>query len=319
MQTCLITGISGFVGSHLAEHILSEHPDWKVVGTIRWRSRHDNIEHLEDRVQLYECDLRDPSAVERVVKETLPERIFGLAAQSHVPTSWIAPKETLDNNVISQLNLMEAMRRADYPIRFLVCGSSEEYGLVHEEETPVKETNPLRPLSPYGVSKVTQDLLGFQYHRSYGLHIVRTRAFNHTGVRRPAEFICGKVVKQALEIKQGKRERYSLGNLDAKRDFTDVRDMVRAYWLALEKAEPGEVYNICSGKTVTIREVVDMVSGIAGVSNEVETDPQAMRPSDVPILLGDCSRFKLATGWELRYTLRETLEWMWQWHTASAK
>jgi GDP-4-dehydro-6-deoxy-D-mannose reductase len=170
----LITGVTGFVGSHLADFLL-EKEDIEIYGTERWRSRTENIEHIKDRVKLTECDIRDASSVKKLIEKIKPDKIFHLAAQSFVLTSWHAPQETLTTNIIGELNVFEAVRELGINPIIQIAGSSEEYGLVEENELPVKETNPLRPLSPYAVSKVGQDLLGYQYYKSYGLNIVRTR------------------------------------------------------------------------------------------------------------------------------------------------
>ena len=198
--------------------------------------------------------------------------------------------------------------------RIQIAGSSEEYGLVHEDELPIRETNPLRPLSPYAVSKVAQDMLAYQYHRSYQLPAIRTRGFNHTGPRRAPVFVASDFARQIVEIERGNHEPcMRVGNLEARRDFTDVRDMVRAYWLATEKGEPGEVYNICSERCYAIREILDLLLGMSSVKISVEQDPRRLRPSDVPVLLGDCSRFRRQTGWEptipFEQTLRDLLDY----------
>lgn len=190
------------------------------------------------------------------------------------------------------------------------CGnSSEEYGLVYEKELPIKETNPLRPLSPYAISKVAQDMLGFQYFKSYGLNIVVTRAFNHTGVRRGEPFVTSNFAKQIASIEKGKQKPViKVGNLEAIRDFTDVRDVVSAYWLALEKCKPGEVYNICSSKGYKIRKLLDILLSYSKMKVKIEQDPERMRPSDVPVLIGDCTKFKEATGWAPKIPFEETLQ-----------
>jgi GDP-4-dehydro-6-deoxy-D-mannose reductase len=314
----LITGITGFAGSHLAEHILAEHPDVEIFGTYRWRSRMENLEHLGeilgDRVRLVECELRDPSSVRWALEESRPDFIFHLAAQSFVPSSWTAPGDTVMSNVSGQINLFEAIRALDLdPVVQIAC-SSEEYGMVLPDEVPIKETNPLRPLSPYAVSKVGQDFLGYQYFMSYGLKVVRTRGFNHTGPRRGDVFVTSNFARQVARIELGLAEPViKVGNLDAVRDFTDVRDMVRAYWLAVTDGRPGEVYNIATGEGLTIREMLDKLVAMAQVEVRVETDPERLRPSDVEILIGDSSRFRADTGWEPRIpfeqTLRDTLDY----------
>jgi len=309
----LITGVTGFVGSHLAEHLVAR-GDVEVHGTYRWRSRMDNLAEVRGRIRLVECDLRDATAARRALATVRPDRVFHLAAQSYVPASWVAPAETLTGNVMCQLNLFEAARELGLPARFLIAGSSEEYGLVKEDELPIREDNPLRPLSPYAVSKLGQDFLAYQYWMSYGLHAVRTRGFNHTGPRRGEVFVTSNFARQVAEIEKGLREPVVwVGNLDAVRDFTDVRDMVRAYWLALEHGEPGEVYNIASGRGYTIREVLDILLGLAHVKVEVREDPTRLRPSDVLRLIGDGSRFQRLSGWKptipFEVTLRDLLDY----------
>lgn len=304
----LITGITGFAGSHLAEYLLAEHPDVEVFGIYRWRSRMDNIEHLRSRVKLVEADLRDTTSMQTALDRSRPDVIFHLAAQSYVPASWSAPNETLMTNIAGQTNLFEAARalRLD-PVIQIAC-SSEQYGLVLPGETPIKESNPLRPLSPYAVSKVAQDYLGYQYFQSYGLKVVRTRGFNHTGPRRGQVFVTSNFCSQVAAIELGQQEPViRVGNIDAIRDFTDVRDMVRAYWLAVTKAKPGEVYNIASGNGIAIREMLDRLIALSNVDVRIEVDPERLRPSDVEVLIGDASKFHTDTGWEPRIPFEQTL------------
>jgi GDP-4-dehydro-6-deoxy-D-mannose reductase len=304
----LITGITGFAGSHLADYLLDEHPEVEVFGTHRWRSRRENIAGLGDRVQMIEADLRDYHSMQRALEISRPDFIFHLAAQSFVPSSWSAPSETLSTNITGQTNLFEAVRALELdPVIQIAC-SSEEYGLVHPDEVPIKETNPLRPLSPYAVSKVAQDLLGYQYFQSYGLKVIRTRGFNHTGPRRGDVFVTSNFAKQIATIEAGLAEPViRVGNLTAIRDFTDVRDMVRAYWLAVNHAKPGEVYNIATGVGITIQELLDRLLAMSKVEVRVEEDPARMRPSDVERLLGDPSKFKADTGWEPQVPFEQTL------------
>jgi GDP-4-dehydro-6-deoxy-D-mannose reductase len=304
----LITGITGFAGSHLAEYLLAEHPDVEVFGIYRWRSRTENIDHVRSRVKLLECDLRDYTSVHAALAASRPDYIFHLAAQSFVPSSWTAPNETLTTNVSGQTNLFEAIRALGLdPVVQIAC-SSEQYGLVLPDEVPIKETNPLRPLSPYAVSKVAQDYLGYQYFMSYGLKAIRTRGFNHTGPRRGQVFVTSNFCSQVAAIELGLQEPViRVGNLDAIRDFTDVRDMVRAYWLAVTKGKPGEVYNIATGEGIVIRKMLDRIIELAQVEVKIETDPARLRPSDVEILIGDSSKFRADTGWEPRIPFEQTL------------
>jgi len=304
----LITGITGFVGSHLAEYALAKE-GVEVYGTVRWRSRMDNVEHIQDRIHLLDCELRDNVAVRKTLEEVRPDYIFHLAAQSFVPTSWKAPAETLTTNILSELNLLESIRDLNLDTRIHVAGSSEEYGLVFEDEAPITEDNPLRPLSPYAVSKVTQDYLAYQYNQSYGIFTVRTRAFNHTGPRRGQVFVTSDFSRQVALIEKDKKEPViEVGNLEARRDFSDVRDIVRGYWLSLEKGEPGEVYNLGSGRAVTIQEMLDLILSMSDVKIEVRQMPERMRPSDVELLLCDYSKFNRATGWEPEIPLEKTIK-----------
>ncbi len=310
----LITGITGFAGSHLADYILAHHPGVKVHGIVRWRSRMDNIAHLAGKVELHEADLKDMVSLRKTLEASRPDKIFHLAAQSFVPTSWRLPAETFMINSVGQINLFEAVLALKLDPRIQIAGSSEEYGLVRPDEVPMKETNYLRPLSPYAVSKVAQDLLGYQYFRSYGLRAVRTRGFNHTGPRRGEVFVTSNFAKQIAEIEKGRREPVlRVGNLDAKRDFTDVRDMVRAYWLATEKAEDGDVYNIGTGTAVSMREMLDMLLSLSRAEVQVQVDPARLRPSDVEILQADATKFRRATGWAptipFDQTLRDLLDY----------
>lgn len=309
MENVLITGITGFVGSYLAELLLKEQKKVKVYGTMRWRSRLENIENIKKHVHLIECDLKDANSVNKMINEVKPDKIFHLAAQSFVPTSWHAPTDTMTTNVISQINIFEALRSHGNNTKMQIAGSSEEYGMVYKDEVPIKEENPLRPLSPYGVSKVAQDLLGYQYYQSYKIPVVRTRAFNHTGPKRGEVFVESNFAKQVAEIEKGYQEPViKVGNLEARRDFTDVRDIVKAYWLSLEKGTPGEVYNICSGKDYTIKQVLDMLLDMTKTKIKVEVDPARLRPSDVEILLGDYTKFNKQTGWKPEVPFEKTLK-----------
>lgn len=314
----LITGITGFAGSHLADYVLTHQHSAEVHGTRRWRSKEDAADHLEGLVTFHECDITDSHNVYHVIEKVKPDRIFHLAAQSYVPASWDSPAETLHTNIVGQCNLLEAVKRlrpSGYDPTIQVAGSSEEYGLVDSDELPIRETNPLRPLSPYAVSKVAQDYMGYQYWKSYRIRVLRTRAFNHEGPRRGEVFVVSNFAKQIAEIEKGWRKPVlRVGNLEAVRDFSDVRDVVRAYWLASEKCVPGDVYNICSGRGYAIREVLDLLLNFAADrSIAVEADPQRLRPSDVPQLVGDSAKFREATGWSpeipFEQTVRDSLDY----------
>lgn len=308
MARVLITGITGFVGSHLAEYLLNK--NMEVYGTIRWRSKTENIENIKDKIKLLGADMRDGHSLEVAIKESEPDYVFHLAAQSFVPMSWRAPADTIETNVIGSVHLFEAIRKSKFDPKIHIAGSSEEYGLVKPDEVPIRETNPLRPMSPYGVSKVAQDKLAYQYHKSYGLKTVVTRAFNHTGPRRGDVFVTSNFSKQIVEIEKDKREPViRVGNLNARRDFTDVRDIVKAYWLALDKGDVGEVYNICSGKAIKIQSVLDTLLELSKAKNiKVEKDPARMRPSDVEVLEGDYSKFRKKTGWKPTIAFERTMK-----------
>lgn len=334
----LITGVTGFAGSHLAEYLLTIE-GVEVYASYRWRSRMENLEDLRkegkvniiaenstvtspkglasllkerahpNKLNLIEADMMDLSSMDCLVGGAQPDRIFHLAAQSWVPGSQNAPAATLQVNIIGQLNLLEAVRRAGIDPLIHVAGSSEEYGLVHPHETPIKETNPLRPLSPYGVSKVAQDRLAFQYFKTHSIKTVVTRGFNHTGPRRGHVFVTSGRAMQIAEIEKGLRPPILyVGDTESRRDFTDVRDMVRAYWLALEKGEPGETYNVGSGVARTVGEIQDILLGMTEVRIEVKVDPARLRPSDVRLLVADPTKFKQQTGWEPKIPLKKTLE-----------
>ena len=308
MRRVLVTGVTGFAGSHLVDYMV-ERGDAEIWGIQRWRSRTENIEHLRGNMKLVECDLRDAESTRDTIEQIKPDWIFHLAAQSFVPTSWKAPTESLTTNVLGQLHLFEACRRLGLKPRIQVACSSEEYGMVHEDELPIRETNPLRPLSPYAVSKVAQDMLAYQYFMSYGTDVVITRGFNHEGPRRGPVFVASDFAKQIADIERGlKTPVIHVGNLEARRDFTDVRDMVKAYWLALEKCQGGEVYNICSGKAWRIKDMLELLLGMTKVKIEVREDPARLRPSDVPVLLGDHSKFTERTGWKPSIPFEQTLK-----------
>ncbi|HEX9014522.1 MAG TPA: GDP-mannose 4,6-dehydratase [Chloroflexota bacterium] len=329
----LITGITGMAGSHLAEYILGLE-GVEVYGMFRPRSKMDNLEDIAaagklnamigqnitseallkryarpDQVNLIEADMTDAFSMQKLIASVRPDRIFHLAAQSFVLASWHYPAQTLELNIMGQLNIFEAVRQAEIDPLIQIAGSSEEYGLVLPDEVPMRETNPLRPLSPYAVSKVTQEMLAYQYHRSYGLKTITTRGFNHTGPRRGQVFVTSDFARQVARIEKGLQPPVMMvGDLTSKRDWTDVRDMVRAYWLTLEKCTPGEVYNIGSGTTRPVQEVLDTLVSLSKARIDIRQDPARMRPSDVKILWSDPTKFQDATGWRPQIPFEKTLE-----------
>lgn len=305
----LITGITGMAGSHLAEYLL-EKGDCDIHGTLRWRSSRENIAAIEKRVMLHNCELRDPYSVTRLLSAIKPDYIFHFAAQSSVAQSWNSPQDTMMNNITPEMNVFESLRLLEaVDTKVLVAGSSEEYGMVYETELPVTEMNPLRPMSPYGVSKVTQSVLGFQYYHNFGIQVIRTRSFNHTGPRRSDVFVTSNFAKQIAEIELGIKEPViKVGNLSAKRDFSDIRDIVKAYDLAIRHGEAGEVYNIGSGVSYSISDILEMLLSLSDVSIVVQEEPNRMRPSDVPELRCDFSKFNRITGWRPCISIQQTLE-----------
>jgi GDP-4-dehydro-6-deoxy-D-mannose reductase len=335
----LITGITGFAGSHMADMLFGK-PDIELFGTYRRRSRLDNLENLLPHLNLIEVgvssvdtiraafvsgkinminsDLVDAFSVHKLIAAVRPDRIFHLAALSFVPTSWNAPAETLQTNILGQLNLFEAVRETralaaeqgpgGFDPLIQIAGSSEEYGLVLPDEVPMTEANELRPLSPYAVSKVTQEKLAYQYWMSYQVKSIISRGFNHDGPRRGEHFAPSTWARQIARIEKGLQEPIVyVGDLASKRDITDVRDMVRAYWLMLERGTPGEVYNIGSGQTRSMGEMLDMLLGMSKARIEIKQDPARMRPSDVKILWADAGKFQKATGWEPTIPFEQTI------------
>ncbi len=306
-KKALITGITGFAGSHLAELLLKE--GYEVYGTTRPRSKVDNIDHIDNQLHLEDADLLDSHSLYSIIAKIQPQYIFHLAAQSFVQSSWASPANTMETNIVGTIHLFEAVRRAEIDSVIQIACSSEEYGMVYEKEIPVKETNPLRPLSPYAVSKVAMDYLGYQYFQSYGMKIVRTRGFNHTGPRRGEVFVTSNFSKQIAEIEVGKKEPIiEVGNLEAKRDWTDVRDIVKGYLLSVQKCDYGEVYNICSEKTVKVGDMLSLLLDMSKVKIKIRHDPSRMRPSDVPILLGDCTKFRKKTAWKPTIPFETTMK-----------
>ncbi|WP_029215616.1 GDP-mannose 4,6-dehydratase [Kallotenue papyrolyticum] len=306
----LITGINGFVGGHLAEHLLAA-TDWQLFGVTREPAL--ALPALRGRVTPLVADLLDAAAVRHVVREARPEVVFHLAAQAHTPTSFRDPAGTLTGNILMQLHLFEAIRAAELDPLILVVGTGEEYGAVRPDELPVNEQTPLRPVSPYAVSKAAQDLLAFQYHAAYGLRTIRVRPFNHTGPRQEDRYAPTAFAHQIARIEAGLQAPVvRVGNLEAQRDFTDVRDMVRAYHLAVLHGQPGEVYNLGSGRAVPIRAILEQLLALSTVPIQVEPDAERMRPADVPLIVCDATRFRERTGWQpqipLAQTLRDILE-----------
>ncbi|MBI2846618.1 MAG: GDP-mannose 4,6-dehydratase [Chloroflexi bacterium] len=312
----LITGITGFVGSHMADYLLTK-KGVEIYGIKRWSSRLRNIHHILEKIPpLLDCDITDYSAVRNALEKVQPDWVFHFAAQSYVHSSWTNPAGTITTNIIGTLNFLEAMRHLRINPRFQVAGSGEEYGLVREAELPITERSELRPVNPYAVSKVAQDLLCYEHYMSYGLNVIRTRAFNHEGPRRDNVFGIPSFAYQIARIENGLQEpTIKVGNLFAKRNWTDVRDMVKAYYLAMEKCKPGELYLIGSNAVYTVDECLQRLLQMSpeGKRTRVETDPEKVRPTEVPLLIGDYTKFVSQTGWKpeipFEDTLRDTLNY----------
>lgn len=305
-KRAFITGIAGFAGSHLAEYLLGA--GYEVSGLSLPEGGTRNIEGIRPRIGLYLGTLEDTAWLRGVLAEVQPAYVFHLAAQAAVPQAWAAPGPTLVNNIVGELNLIETLLALDLRPRLLIIGSADEYGLVRPEELPVRETNPLRPNNPYSVSKIAQDYLGYQYFLSHRLPVVRLRPFTHIGPRQGPGFVSADFAKQIAEAEAGLRPPVlRVGNLSARRDFSDVRDMVRAYAMALERGEPGEVYNVGSERSYSIQEVLEILLGFSRMSLQVEPDPARLRPSDVPEIVSDCTKFRMRTGWQTTYTLEQSL------------
>jgi GDP-4-dehydro-6-deoxy-D-mannose reductase len=300
----LVTGIAGFVGGHLVDYLRAEQPQVRIVGLDSRPG--PRVRALQ--VETIAADVEDARAVRDALAELRPDGIVHLAAQSSPQRSWDDPEGTLRTNVMGLLGLLEGARAHGLKPRVLVVGSAEEYGLVGKQDLPLREDAPLRPLTPYAVSKLAQGYLGLQYALSAGFPVVRTRTFHHTGPRRGESFAESSFARQLAEIEAGRRAPViEVGNLDAVRDFTDVRDVVRAYWGLLERGRPGEVYNVCSGAGVRLRDLLDMLIEVSGLRVEVRVDPARLRPSDVPELIGDPGRIRAHLGWAPRIPLEQSL------------
>ena len=307
----LITGMNGFAGSHLADFLLTQ-PDRQVFGAGLGDTA--NIAHLAGRVTFIEADLTNARVAETLLERSKPERIYHLAGQAFAPISWQDPWGTIEINLRAQVNLLHVAARKKSNARILVIGSIDEYGRIEPQNLPVTEETPFHPDSPYAVSKIAQDMLGLQFFLSDQLHIVRARPSNHIGPRQNEQFVTSNFAKQIAEIEAGQREPVLyVGSLTALRDFSDVRDMVRAYYLALERGTAGEVYNIGSEQPVSIQQVLDMMLKQSRVAIRVEEDPARFRPSDTPVMYCSAKKLRAQTGWQttipLETSLRDILDY----------
>jgi len=310
----LITGITGFVGSHLADYILANFPEVQILGLVRWRSPKDNVKHILDKIDLCYGELLDLPSLEVILEKHKPDVVFHLAAQSYVDFSFLAPISTLETNIVGTCNLLEAIKRlklsSGYNPIVHICSSSEVYGQVKKNEVPIKEDNPFRPASPYAVSKVGEDMTAFQYWLSWKIRTIRTRMFTHTGPRRGEVFVVSTFAKQIAEIEAGIIPPViKVGNLDSVRTFLDVRDAVRAYWLLVNKCLPGEVYNIGGIETMTIAEMLNSLLKFSKMKNiKIQVEKSRLRPSDVTLQIPCADKFIEATGWKPEIKFEKTLE-----------
>lgn len=298
MKKVLITGATGFVGKYLCDLLSKE--GYEVFGTSL-------EEKSSDKLKIYKLDLMDWNETKSLIAKVSPDIIFHLAALTSPRDSFKNPKDTLVNNISAQVNILEAVREVKIDPKILIISSGEIYGKVDAANLPIDEETPLNPSNPYAVSKLSQDFLGLQYFNSYGLKIIRVRPFNHTGPGQPPVFVIPAFAKKIAEIEKGKLNKLTVGNLDSKRDFTDVRDVVRAYVLAVEKGKPGDVYNLGSGKSYKILDILNSLISLSSAKIKVEEDESLMMPSDNPELVCDFSKFAQITSWKPEIPIQKTL------------
>ena len=300
----LVTGASGFAGSHLIE-ALKVAGQSDIYGTAYGNSSYLATLIPEDHI--IKVNLTDALATSGLIEKVQPDQIYHLAAFAFVGESFDRAAELMQNNVALQLNMLEAVRKHAPKARLLIIGSAEEYGLSTNETEKINEGHPLQPVNPYAVSKIAQDLLGYAYQVSYGLQVLRVRPFNHIGERQTPDFAIPAFAKQIVDIEQGKSSSLKVGNLDGVRDFTDVKDMVRAYMTIMEKGAVGEVYNIGTGDGVKMKDVVDKLVALSTAKISIEVDQTRMRPLDIPSIIADASKI-MALGWKPEISLDETLK-----------
>lgn len=314
MNKALITGITGFAGSYLAEHLLST-KKISVSGTYLLEEGLKNVNAIRSKLNLVKVDLSNEKNVLDIIKEVSPSVIFHLAALTSPADSFKNPTETLTNNISLQINLMEAVKKLNLlNTKILIVSSGEIYGIVEKEDLPIDEETPMMPTNPYSVSKIAQDFLGLTYFLSYNLKIIRVRPFNHIGPRQSPQFVVSSFAKQIAEIEKEKRVPIlKVGNLEAKRDFTDVKDMVRAYATVMEKGRIGEAYNIGSGTSYKISDILNKLVSMSSYKIKVEKEEGLLRPSDNPELICDATKFVKLTGWKpevpIEKTLKDTLDY----------
>ena len=312
MKKALITGVAGFAGSHLAQYLISK--KFAVFGFFHPAHSIDNINHIKSNLELISCNLLNRQDLKRNITLIKPDYVFHLAAFSSPSESFKNPQKTLSNNIFSQIFLLQALVDTNPKAKILIIGSADEYGNADPKNLPVDENTPLAPISPYAVSKVAQDMLGLQFFLHYKLHVVRVRPFNHIGPRQSKSFVVSSFASQIVTIEQNKKSlpagrqgEISVGNLQTWRDFTDVRDMVRAYLLALEKGVAGDVYNIGSGKATKIADILRKLMSFSKAKIKIRRDKNLFRPADVAKIYCDYSKFKRQTGWAPKIPIDVTL------------
>ena len=312
MTKVLITGISGFAGSHLADHLL-DLGDYDIAGTYLDDKSLNNLKD-QDKLRLHKINLLDEKATQDLISSEKPDLLFHLAALTSPRDSFSNPTSTFVNNISAQITILEALKKHGLlQTKVLIVSSAEVYGLVSKENLPIDESTPFNPTNPYAVSKLAQDYLGLQYYLSQKLPIVRVRPFNHVGPRQAPIFVVSAFAKRIVEIEKGKEKIMKVGNLTSKRDFTDVKDMVKAYVLALQEGELGEVYNLGSGKSYEISKILEMMTNMSSAKIETKVDSSLMLPSDNPEFVCNYSKFNKLTGWipevPIEKTLQDTLEY----------
>lgn len=308
MKKALITGITGFAGSHLAEYLLLQNK-YTISGIHSSNRNIDNISKIKDKIELFQANLNDRQNTTEIIKKIHPDIIFHLAASADVGKSFDNPLEVLVNNSTSEFNVLDAVKNLEGETKIIIISSAQVYGYVASQDLPIDEHVSFKPDNPYAVSKITQEYLALQYFYTYKLPIIILRPFNHFGSRLSTAFALSRFAKTIAEIEKGQQEpMLTVGNLTAKRDFTDIEDMVRAYVLAAEHCLPGEVYNVGTGTSYTMQELLDKLLLLAKTEVTVKLDESLMRPSDNPELRADASKFMQATGWKPEKTIEKTLE-----------
>jgi GDP-4-dehydro-6-deoxy-D-mannose reductase len=305
----IITGISGSGGSYLAEYIVNKHPEVEVHGISRWHSTstNRNLQSIANKIILHECDLSDFSSVLSTLKLVKPDGIFHLASHANVRTSFVTPLAVLNNNIMGTANLFEGIKIAEIDPFIQICSTSEVYGQVDLKDVPIKENCPINPSSPYAVSKVAQDLLGYTYFLSYGMKVIRTRMFAYLNPRRQDLFATS-FAMQVARIEEGLQKKLLHGNLDSVRTIIDVRDAMESYWMAMLKCRYGEVYNVGGLKTIKVGEFLDILKEMAKCPIESAIDPKLLRPADVTLQIPDTSKFQRETGWKPKYSFEESVQ-----------